>query len=130
MDWADRMEGPSDDKEQFYRQLFEQLMSEHGTGWIMSMVSAEADTMDEIGVGDSALIGMLVGGASMVVIDDDGPHSVVDPDHLWMFTFAASIEALHEIEKVVQQTIRTLEAKDALRGIVAEAGDDDLGESN
>ena len=130
MDWADRIEGPSEEKEQFDRQLFEQLMSEHGTGWIMSMVSAAADTMDGVGAGDSALIGMLVGGASMIVVDEDGPHSVVDPDHLWMFTFAASLEALHEIDKVIHETIRSLEAKEAVRRIGAEAGDDDLGESN
>ena len=127
MDWADRLEGPSEEREFNDKNMFEQLVSEHGTGWVLSMVSASADTMDQEGAGDSALIGIVTGGASMLVVNGDDVNAVVDPEHQWLFTFAASVEALREIRNVVDETITALETRHEVDGQLQLPDSDDLG---
>lgn len=125
MDWADRLEGPSERRENEDRSAFESLMMEHGTGWVLSMVSAAADTIDSEGAGDSALVGIVVGGASIAMLDGEGVHPLIDQDHQWLFTFAASVPALMEMRSLIDSTIETLNDK---RQLVLPEFDDKEGE--
>lgn len=109
MDWADRMEGPSEQRESSDRSAFETLVMEHGTGWVLSMVAGKGDTIDGNGAGGSALLGIVVGGASMAMIDSEGVHPLIDPEHQWLFTFAASKDALLEMRDLLDETIASFD---------------------
>jgi hypothetical protein len=103
------MEGPSEQRESSDRSAFETLVMEHGTGWVLSMVAGKGDTIDGNGAGGSALLGIVVGGASMAMIDSEGVHPLIDPEHQWLFTFAASKDALLEMRDLLDETIASFD---------------------
>jgi hypothetical protein len=109
--------------------VFEQLVAQHGTGWVISALSARADVMDTDGAGESALLGFVLGGMTAAQLTEEGANAVLDRDHLYLVTFAATEDQLAGIIETMTTTLEALRAAGgADRGEGGEAeGDGDPG---
>lgn len=113
--------GDVGDREMSEREMFETLVVNQGSPLVMSVVTSMADTMNGDGVGPRAMIGIMTGGASVLVLRDE-PGVMVDRDHQWMFTFAADVAALRSIIESLNETIEYIEENSGPKLIVPEAG--------
>lgn len=96
--------------------VFEELVGAHGTGWIISALSARADVMDTEGAGESALVGLVLGGLTAAQLTEQGANAVLDREHMFLVTFAASETQLAGMIETLNTTLEVLRAQGGADG--------------